>query len=80
MPPTHLTADPFPGILLLLAFLWLAAKIGGELALRLKRPVVAGELAAGIIITGQAGIIGALMLTTMIGPVGLGRVLIRNPN
>ena len=43
-----LVADPLSGTLLLLAALWLAAKLGGELALRLKLPVVAGELGAGI--------------------------------
>lgn len=45
---TFLVADPLSGTLLLLAALWLAAKLGGELALRLKVPVVAGELGAGI--------------------------------
>ena len=31
---------------------WLAAKVGGELALRLRLPSVAGELAAGILLGG----------------------------
>ena len=48
MPLAFLTANPISGTLLLLAALWLAAKLGGELALRLKLPVVAGELGAGI--------------------------------
>jgi len=48
MPLASLVADPLSGTLLLLAALWLAAKLGGELALRLKLPVVAGELGAGI--------------------------------
>jgi len=41
-------ADPFAGTLLLLALVWLAAKAGGELALRLGLPAVAGELSAGL--------------------------------
>ncbi|WP_306590412.1 cation:proton antiporter [Geothrix sp. 21YS21S-4] len=40
--------DPLAGTLLLLALLWLSAKAGGELAVRLKLPAVTGELAAGL--------------------------------
>jgi Kef-type K+ transport system membrane component KefB len=47
-----LTADPFAGTLLLLALIWLAAKVGGEVALRLKLPTVAGELCAGLALAG----------------------------
>nr|WP_320133563.1 cation:proton antiporter [uncultured Holophaga sp.] len=43
-----LSADPMAGILLLLAALWVAAKLGGEVARRLHLPVVAGELGAGL--------------------------------
>ncbi len=43
-----LMADPFTGSLLLLAMLWLGAKLGGELALRLHMPAVVGELCAGL--------------------------------
>jgi Kef-type K+ transport system membrane component KefB len=44
-------SDPIPGsVLILLAGLWLAAKLGGELALRLRLPAVAGELGAGMVI------------------------------
>lgn len=43
-----LVADPISGTLALLAALWLAAKLGGELALRARLPVVAGELGAGL--------------------------------
>lgn len=43
-----LTADPFAGTLALLALIWLAAKIGGEVAVRLHLPSVTGELTAGI--------------------------------
>ncbi len=50
MPPAHLVTNPVSGILLLLAALWLAAKVGGELALRLRLPVVTGELGAGIVL------------------------------
>jgi len=47
-----LVADPFAGTLLFLALLWLAAKVGGEVALRLKLPTVAGELCAGLALAG----------------------------
>lgn len=40
--------EPLGETLALLALLWLAAKLGGELALRLKLPAVAGELGAGL--------------------------------
>lgn len=43
---THL--DPALGSILLLALIWLAAKVGGEAATRLKLPAVVGELAAGM--------------------------------
>ena len=43
-----LVADPQAGALLLLAALWLSAKVGGEFAIRFHLPVVAGELGAGL--------------------------------
>lgn len=43
-----LVADPLAGTLALLALMWIAAKVGGELAVRLKMPAVAGELLAGL--------------------------------
>ncbi len=48
MPFAILVADPFAGTLALLALVWVAAKVGGEAALRLKLPAVAGELCAGL--------------------------------
>ncbi|HJW71959.1 MAG TPA: cation:proton antiporter [Geothrix sp.] len=48
MPFAFLMHDPLAGTLMLLALLWLSAKVGGELAVRLKLPAVAGELAVGI--------------------------------
>ena len=45
-----LVSDPHAGILALLALVWLTAKVGGELALHLKLPAVAGELGAGILL------------------------------
>jgi Kef-type K+ transport system membrane component KefB len=42
--------EPIGAILALLAMLWLVAKLGGELALRLHFPAVAGELAAGLVL------------------------------
>jgi Kef-type K+ transport system membrane component KefB len=47
-----LISDPFAGTLLLLALVWLAAKVGGEVALRLRLPTVAGELCAGLVLAG----------------------------
>lgn len=44
----YLIADPFAGSLALLALIWLSAKLGGEVAIRLKLPAVAGELCAGL--------------------------------
>ena len=51
MPFLFLMHDPLAGTLSLLALLWLSAKVGGELALRLKLPSVSGELAAGLALT-----------------------------
>jgi len=48
MPFALLMHDPLAGSLMLLALLWLSAKVGGELALRLKLPAVTGELAVGL--------------------------------
>ena len=51
MTTAFLMSDPIPGsVLILLAGLWLAAKLGGELALRLGLPAVTGELGAGMVI------------------------------
>lgn len=44
-----LMADPLGSTLGLLALMWLAAKLGGEAALRLKLPPVAGELGMGLV-------------------------------
>lgn len=48
MIPAFLVADPLAGTLALLALMWIAAKTGGELAVRLRMPAVAGELLAGL--------------------------------
>jgi len=45
-----LVSDPLDSMLALLAMLWVAAKIGGELAVRLKIPTVAGQLIMGVIL------------------------------
>lgn len=52
MHPALLMPDALAPVLALVALLWLAAKVGGELALRLRLPSVAGELAAGILLGG----------------------------
>jgi Kef-type K+ transport system membrane component KefB len=51
MPFAFLMHDPLAGTLMLLALLWLSAKLGGELAVRLKLPAVSGELAVGLALT-----------------------------
>jgi len=51
MPFAFLMHDPLAGTLMLLALLWLSAKVGGELAVRLKLPSVTGELAVGLALT-----------------------------
>ncbi len=43
-------ADPSLDALILLALLWLGAKLGGEAAIRLKLPTVVGELVAGMVL------------------------------
>ena len=45
---SFISSDPISPTLLLLAVLWLAAKLGGELAIRLSLPAVTGELGVGI--------------------------------
>lgn len=45
-----LVADPMAFTLALLALLWVAAKIGGELAVRFKVPAVAGQLCIGVLL------------------------------
>ena len=51
MPLAFVVHDPLAGTLMLLALLWLSAKVGGELAVRLKLPAVTGELAVGLALT-----------------------------
>jgi Kef-type K+ transport system membrane component KefB len=58
MPLALLVADPFAGSLLLLALVWLAAKLGAEAAQRLRLPAVAGELGAGLVLAGMHRCIG----------------------
>ncbi|MDR1841915.1 MAG: cation:proton antiporter, partial [Holophagales bacterium] len=50
MPYAMLVSDPLASTLILLALLWVAAKIGGELAARLKLPAVAGQLLMGVVL------------------------------
>jgi Kef-type K+ transport system membrane component KefB len=53
-----LTSDPFSRTLMLLALAWLAAKLGGEVAIRLKFPAVAGELGVGLLLAACAHWVG----------------------
>jgi Kef-type K+ transport system membrane component KefB len=48
MPLASLHPDPALGLLLLLVLLWTSAKLGGEVAIRLRLPAVVGELLAGM--------------------------------
>jgi Kef-type K+ transport system membrane component KefB len=50
MPFALLMADPFAWTLALLALLWVATKAGGEVAIRIKLPAVAGELGVGVLL------------------------------
>jgi Kef-type K+ transport system membrane component KefB len=52
-----LVADPLAGALALLALVWLSAKAGAELALRLGLPAVAGELSAGLVLAVLHGLL-----------------------
>jgi len=47
-------SDPPASMLALLAMLWVAAKIGGELAVRFKIPTVAGQLLMGVALAALA--------------------------
>src|SRR5262249_34585325 len=50
-------ADPVAPIILSVAVILLAAKVGGDLAIRIGQPSVLGELIAGVIL-GNLGLIG----------------------
>lgn len=50
LPLASVHADPSLVALLLLAMLWIGAKLGGEAATRLKLPTVVGELVAGMVL------------------------------
>jgi Kef-type K+ transport system membrane component KefB len=47
-------ADPFAHTLALLALLWVSAKVGGEIAVRLRLPAVTGELGVGVLLAALA--------------------------
>ncbi|MBK8726832.1 MAG: cation:proton antiporter [Holophagaceae bacterium] len=55
-----LMSDPLGATLGLLALMWLAAKLGGEAALRLKLPPVAGELGMGLALAALGRVFPAL--------------------
>ena len=54
---TVMNADPLPGVLLALSVMLIAAKVGGDLAIRIGQPAVLGELAVGILI-GNLSLVG----------------------
>ncbi len=58
--------DPISPLLLALAVILIAAKIGGHVAIRLHQPAVLGELIAGILI-GNAGLAGLHVFDAMKG-------------
>lgn len=53
--------DPVASVVIRLAIILLAAKLGGDLAARLGQPPVLGELVAGVLL-GNAGIVGVTTL------------------
>ena len=60
MPYAMLVSDPLAPMLVLLALLWLAAKLGGEVAVRLKLPAVAGQILVGVLLAALPGLISGL--------------------
>lgn len=50
-------SDPITQVVLLLAVILVAAKLGGEIAVRVRQPAVLGELVAGVLL-GNAGLAG----------------------
>jgi Kef-type K+ transport system membrane component KefB len=52
---THI--DPIAGVVLHLAIVLVAAKLGGDLAVRLRQPAVLGELCAGVVL-GNVALVG----------------------
>jgi Kef-type K+ transport system membrane component KefB len=50
VPYALLIADPLASTLAIIALLWVAAKIGGEVAVRFKLPAVAGQLSIGVVL------------------------------
>lgn len=60
--PTH--GDPVASVVLALAVMLLAAKVGGHLAARVRQPAVLGELAAGILL-GNLSLVGVHWFDTL---------------
>jgi len=56
VPYAILVSDPLASTLVLLSLLWLAAKLGGEAAVRLKLPAVAGQIIVGMFLAALPGI------------------------
>lgn len=63
-------ADPVSGLVLWLAVILIAAKIGGDLAARLGQPSVLGELLFGVLL-GNLGLIGVTALEPMKSDAGI---------
>jgi Kef-type K+ transport system membrane component KefB len=60
MPLAILVSDPLASTLLVLALLWLAAKLGGEVAVRFKLPAVAGQISVGVFLAALPKIFSSL--------------------
>ena len=71
MPIALLSSDPLASTLVLLVMLWLAAKLGGEAAIRLKLPAVAGQIAAGVLLAALPRIFGWFPVVDERGPAGV---------
>ncbi|MFH1017208.1 MAG: cation:proton antiporter [Pseudomonadota bacterium] len=59
-----MSVDPISSLLLALAVVLVAAKIGGHLAVRVRQPAVLGELVAGILL-GNASLVGVPWVETI---------------
>ena len=60
MPYAILVSDPLASTLVLLSLLWLAAKLGGEVAVRLKLPAVAGQIIIGVFLAILPGLFSSM--------------------
>jgi Kef-type K+ transport system membrane component KefB len=58
--------DPIAGVALHLAIILVAAKLGAEVAVRLRQPAVLGEILAGLVV-GNLGLLGLTFVEGIAG-------------